>query len=583
MRLTRNLVAKNMPQTGADKITMFKEDYNTLDIIDCILLAYKISVFQSKTISTMFAGKTILLTAQKIFDFLMQEVKYKRDPANAQFVRKPAQLMLDGKGDCKSLSLFTASVLHHLGIPFAFRFTSYAYSPEVYTHVYVICGSKQNPVIIDRVWKKFNSEKQYVKHKDFWFNPKAPNALEPQIGGIGALDRLPEYNSTKGLVMVGAINENAEIGFFKTKKQKARQAEQRKKGAEIMARALAQMPNLSIDKNGFMALKFGIKSDIKIITDKGSHQQVWVQELGRNVAFPRKYKGKLRVANGTNDMPWERWFRSENGYIALDNSKAIGKNRYALVHRDDHAGMIKLMKSGVTPRRNITVELIKYYTGKGLGDMANAIKEFGPDSVGQGLSKAGAVAFDVVTTASSFVPGLNAAAIPLKVASIASKVSKLASKGIKAGKLVAKGLKSANKIKGGLSKLSKLKSVGQKAISKTSSKLFKVKNKFSNVVSKVNKAKGKVEKVKSKYDKIREKLNRFAPENEERENYQKSMQVTASNEESETDTDSDNDNFQNQDSSEQEQEETTETASNEDNEQDNENSTDAEMGSIYLV
>lgn len=577
MVLNRANILPFMPK-ASDSFLRVKTDFDTSDIISTILAVSNQYVSQTATIAKSFASSTIKKTAQNIFDFLMSNITYKVDPSGSQFVKVPSQLISDGFGDCKSLSLFTASVLHNLGIPYAFRFVSFGATPK-YTHVYIICGDMANPILIDRVWKRFDSEKKYTFNKDFWVYPKSKKQFSG-IGSIGDIGNSYTYNHEKALFVVSGIdNENA-IG--RAKKSKARPkaqavartnaprakakstpksvktaaanlfgkktkvatknniAEMAAKGRKLKAEQIKQKAkalfdnaqNISkivnekgqfVDKNQVLYLKYPIKSDVKYITDKGRHYDVFVAELNRNVKFPRTNKKRLLVANGFNDFPYHKWFRAENGYIALDNTKVVGENKYALVHRDDFANMLKIMKSGLTPRRKNTVELEKYYKAIGNEEMAEAVVKYGPDSVGTGVLKALETGFDVITTGASFIPGAGAAFIAVKGGVAAAKAGIKA--GVKAGikSVVKKGLKTGAKKVGVKALTQGGKKAGTKTIARTSQNLFQraktLKNsKFVTKAKKLNKLRTKAQ----------ENINRFMPQNAENENeiYQKPMMYT---------------------------------------------------------
>ena len=114
------------------------------------------AVAQTKDIAPQFKGATDTDTCRKIFDFLKNKVKYDKD-GFTQKIKYPSALLRDGRGDCKSYSLFTAAILKNLNIPF--RWTYASYTPGVNTpgHVYITTDSG---CICDVVWGKFNSEKQ---------------------------------------------------------------------------------------------------------------------------------------------------------------------------------------------------------------------------------------------------------------------------------------------------------------------------------------------------------------------------------------------------------------------------------------
>ena len=75
-----------------------------------------------------------------VFGYLCENVSYRLDDKGYQWIKSPARLLQDGKGDCKSLTMFIASCLHCLGIQCKVRFVNFD-GGDQYTHV--------DPVAID--------------------------------------------------------------------------------------------------------------------------------------------------------------------------------------------------------------------------------------------------------------------------------------------------------------------------------------------------------------------------------------------------------------------------------------------------
>lgn len=111
---------------------------------------------QMKEYAKNFKGISEKDTCQKIFNFLMQNIRYKVDGDN-QKIKLPSAFLREKEGDCKSYSLFTASILANLKIPFSFTYASYNPKDHTPEHIYV---TTKNGCIIDAVWGKFNSEKK---------------------------------------------------------------------------------------------------------------------------------------------------------------------------------------------------------------------------------------------------------------------------------------------------------------------------------------------------------------------------------------------------------------------------------------
>lgn len=118
---------------------------------------------QMKGMAKQFKGSTEKQTCRNIFNFLMQNIRYKVDGDN-QKIKLPSAFLREKEGDCKSYSLFTASILANLKIPFSFTYASYNPMDKTPEHIYV---TTKSGCIIDAVWGKFNSEKKatYKFHK----------------------------------------------------------------------------------------------------------------------------------------------------------------------------------------------------------------------------------------------------------------------------------------------------------------------------------------------------------------------------------------------------------------------------------
>ena len=164
---------KNFAQllpTFQGKETLRKADAINIDIIDTIHADLPTAIAQVKNIAPKFRGETRTQTAKNIFDFLMQNVIYIKDADGKQIVKQPSALLAVG-GDCKSFALFTVAVLKSLGLPAFFRYASYSQWSKTPTHVYAYTLSETgHPIIIDAVWKQFNSEKIFTFKKDYEVN-----------------------------------------------------------------------------------------------------------------------------------------------------------------------------------------------------------------------------------------------------------------------------------------------------------------------------------------------------------------------------------------------------------------------------
>lgn len=143
----------NQPKfEGIDSV--YKSKADNKDIRDLLEKLVPKAKAQMVEFSKRFKGSTDEQTCRNIFNYLMNHFTYLAD-GEEQIIKLPSALLKKKIGDCKSYSLFTASVLENLGIPYTIVYTSYNANP-IPQHVYIIT---QKGCIIDAVYGKFNQEK----------------------------------------------------------------------------------------------------------------------------------------------------------------------------------------------------------------------------------------------------------------------------------------------------------------------------------------------------------------------------------------------------------------------------------------
>jgi hypothetical protein len=138
---------------GVDVVYKGKADNK--DIRDLLEKLVPKASEQMKGYAQKFKGKTELQTCKNIFNFLKNDLTYIADK-NEQIIKLPSALLSKKVGDCKSYSLFTASVLDNLQIPYTITYASYNENP-IPQHVYIVTKSG---IIIDAVYGIFNQEKK---------------------------------------------------------------------------------------------------------------------------------------------------------------------------------------------------------------------------------------------------------------------------------------------------------------------------------------------------------------------------------------------------------------------------------------
>ena len=138
---------------------VYKGKADNKDIRDLLEKLIPKASEQMREYAKKFKGASELETCKKIFNFLKNDITYLAD-GNEQVIKMPSALLKKKIGDCKSFSLFTASVLDNLKIPYTITYTSYNENP-IPAHVYIVTKSG---IIIDAVYGIFNQEKK-AKYK----------------------------------------------------------------------------------------------------------------------------------------------------------------------------------------------------------------------------------------------------------------------------------------------------------------------------------------------------------------------------------------------------------------------------------
>ena len=133
----------------------YKSQADNKDIRDLLVKLVPKAKAQMVEFSKRFKGRTNKETCKKIFDYIKNNFTYVAD-GGEQVIKLPSALLKKRVGDCKSYSLFTASILENLKIPYKFVYTSYNNNP-IPAHVYVVT---EDGCIIDAVYGIFNAEKK---------------------------------------------------------------------------------------------------------------------------------------------------------------------------------------------------------------------------------------------------------------------------------------------------------------------------------------------------------------------------------------------------------------------------------------
>ena len=143
------------------------DGYNN-DIITTLNNAFPEAVKQVKNVK--ISGENQYQKGRAIFNYLKHSIRYQKDPSGKQIIQLPARMIGDTKsGDCKSKALAAVALMANNGFKdVALRYTSYDQKDKTPTHVYAVGKDSNNvEIIIDPVWKVYNTQAPYRYKKDY--------------------------------------------------------------------------------------------------------------------------------------------------------------------------------------------------------------------------------------------------------------------------------------------------------------------------------------------------------------------------------------------------------------------------------
>lgn len=181
MAVQSNLNTSLIPQPKGIQEVIHK-DGDTWDIVEVILMAdQKLGTYMCSFASQFERSYSGLY---QLWDFVHRNIQYKADSPGHEKVKDPRVTWKDRFGDCKSFSLFIASVLRCLKIKYRYRFAAYHDSKHP-THVYVVATLNNVDIILDGVHKKFDDEADYTKKWDKMTRISYLRGIQPSVAYIG--------------------------------------------------------------------------------------------------------------------------------------------------------------------------------------------------------------------------------------------------------------------------------------------------------------------------------------------------------------------------------------------------------------
>lgn len=150
------------------KVDIYFKQGDTNDIISVIMRADKLCAPGMERVAAALKGVSLMNTCERIWHHVHDNIRYQQDDPGYEYIKSPAALWNMRKsagGDCKSFSVYIASLLQNLGIRYKYRFVSFKKNHQI-GHVYIIVPQRGVDILIDAVHDRFNDESPYLYKKD---------------------------------------------------------------------------------------------------------------------------------------------------------------------------------------------------------------------------------------------------------------------------------------------------------------------------------------------------------------------------------------------------------------------------------
>lgn len=199
-----------------------KENGYNPDIILALNSKFPLAVEQTKNVR--FSGDSLLAKGRAIFNYLRNQVRYKKDDSGRQVIQLPSRLLTDTKkGDCKSLALAAAAFMENNGFNnVRLRYASYNAGDRTPSHVYAVGSDESgNDIIIDPVYHQFNREVPYKYKQDYKMRievlsgiPEASSAKSAIIRQVKRMDPLQRAKQILLKLQPGSLSFNVVSNYI---------------------------------------------------------------------------------------------------------------------------------------------------------------------------------------------------------------------------------------------------------------------------------------------------------------------------------------------------------------------------------
>lgn len=187
------------------------------------------TAWQTEKLARHIRGARLEESCSKLWHFLYNHIRYKRDRYGVEQVRSPRRTWHDREEgvDCDCFSVIISSTLINLGIPHLYRITKYPKrNGEIpaWQHIYIVVpkdGNLNRPpdkrseyIVLDCVKDGYNEEEPYLEKKDFKATMRLDylDGLEGDMGETEDSYQIPELTDVQDIASVYDEEELGKVG-----------------------------------------------------------------------------------------------------------------------------------------------------------------------------------------------------------------------------------------------------------------------------------------------------------------------------------------------------------------------------------
>lgn len=195
--------------------TVIKSKARLHDTINLIRKLVYETKGDTKLLSRLLEGENLKTTCRNIWNFVYNHIRYRRDKAGVEQVRRPSRTWADRKKgvDCDCYTVFISSILANLSVPHRIRITKYG-GKKHFQHIYPVVprdnGTKSelDYITIDCVTDYFDYEVPFSDYRDFDMENRSP---------VGEIHGKP-FTTVSGVDSADLLIED--LGIFSLKQPK---------------------------------------------------------------------------------------------------------------------------------------------------------------------------------------------------------------------------------------------------------------------------------------------------------------------------------------------------------------------------